>query len=340
MAWARAGRRFAVALVLETDGSSPRGPGARALVDETGAILGTIGGGQVEALAQAKAPAIARAGTAQIFEAALAGHRASEAEPICGGRMRVLLFAPDAAALEAMAAAAEGLARRQRGFLITALDDADPPRVELQYRPEGAAVPGLEAMLERAARREQPEFSAHALPGRALLLEPLVPPPRLLVVGAGHVGQAVARLADLAGFEVTVLDDRPEFTAPALFPPAVRTRCGDLAVALDQFPFGPDLYVVIVTRGHTHDGAALARCLGRPAAYVGMIGSVRKVALLREDFLARGRATAEEFDRVYAPIGLDLGAVTVPEIAVSVVAQLIAVRRRGVAPRMPRRTGP
>ena len=101
------------------------------------------------------------------------------------------------------------------------------------------------------------------------------------------------------------------------------------------FPFGADTYVVIVTRGHQHDAEALAACLRRPAAYVGMIGSRRKVALMRQDFVRSGRATAEELGRVYAPIGLDVGAVTVPEIATSIVAQLIAVRRKGSAPRMP-----
>ena len=87
-------------------------------------------------------------------------------------------------------------------------------------------------------------------------------------------------------------------------------------------------YVVIVTRGHEKDAEALAACVRRPAAYLGMIGSRRKVALMRKDFLESGRATAEEFDRVYAPIGLDIGAITVPEIAASIVAQLISVRRR------------
>jgi len=92
--------------------------------------------------------------------------------------------------------------------------------------------------------------------------------------------------------------------------------------------------VVIVTRGHQQDAEALAACLRRPAAYIGMIGSRRKVSLLRREFLANGWAKPEEFDRVYAPIGLDLGAATVPEIAASIVAQLIAVRRRGAASRI------
>ena len=92
---------------------------------------------------------------------------------------------------------------------------------------------------------------------------------------------------------------------------------------------------MIVTRGHQQDAAALRACIRRPAAYIGMIGSRRKVPLVRRQFLDSGWATAEEFDRVYAPIGLDIGAVTVPEIAASIMAQIIAVRRKGAVPRRP-----
>jgi xanthine dehydrogenase accessory factor len=115
----------------------------------------------------------------------------------------------------------------------------------------------------------------------------------------------------------------------------VAARCGDIATELAALPIAGDTYVVIVTRGHEHDQRALAACLRRPAAYVGMIGSRRKVALIRKDLLESGAATEEELARIYAPIGLDIGAETVPEIATSIVAQLVAVRRKGSSPRMP-----
>ncbi|MBI5388520.1 MAG: XdhC family protein [Verrucomicrobia bacterium] len=167
------------------------------------------------------------------------------------------------------------------------------------------------------------------------LVEPLVPKPQLLIVGGGHVGQAVAWQASVVGFEIVVLDDRPEFTRPELFPEGTTTLCGEVVDAVAKFSSGDDIFVVLVTRGHQHDAAALAACLRKPTAYLGMIGSRRKVVLVRKEFIESGRATAEEFDRVYAPIGLDIGAVTVPEIATSIVAQLITVRRKGAATRMP-----
>ncbi|MCZ7639802.1 MAG: XdhC family protein [Verrucomicrobia bacterium] len=93
------------------------------------------------------------------------------------------------------------------------------------------------------------------------------------------------------------------------------------------FPVNPDTYIVLVTRGHRHDAVALEACIHRPAAYLGMIGSERKVGMVKRDFLQSGKATPAEWARVFAPIGLDIGAQTVPEIAASIIAQLIAVRR-------------
>jgi xanthine dehydrogenase accessory factor len=157
----------------------------------------------------------------------------------------------------------------------------------------------------------------------------------LLVVGAGHVGQAVAAQGRLLGFAIEVIDDRSEFATPARFAPGVTVRCGDIAREVAAFPVLKDTFVVLVTRGHQHDTVALRACIRRPAAYIGLIGSRRKVPLMRRQFLEAGWATAAEFDRVYAPVGLDLGAVTVPEIAASIIAQIVAVRRTGTAPRIP-----
>jgi xanthine dehydrogenase accessory factor len=178
--------------------------------------------------------------------------------------------------------------------------------------------------------------------GRELevLVEPLIPWPLLVILGGGHVGQAVAVQANLVGFEVMVIDDRPEFAVPERYPEGVTARCAKVDEAIGRLALGKDTYIVIVTRGHQHDAEALAACLSKPVAYLGMIGSRRKVALLRQDFLESGRATAEALDRVYAPIGLDIGAATVPEIATSIVAQLIAVRRLGTAPRISPRKVP
>ncbi len=169
------------------------------------------------------------------------------------------------------------------------------------------------------------------------LAEPVIPTPLLIVSGGGHVGQALAQHASLAGFDVVVVEDRAEYARPEIFPPQIETRCGKVGDVLGELPITRHTYIAIVGRGHLVDAQALAACIDKPAAYIGMMGSRRKIALLRKDFIESGRATAEQLDRVYAPIGLNLGAETVPEIAASIVAQLIAVRRTGKAPRFEER---
>ena len=173
-----------------------------------------------------------------------------------------------------------------------------------------------------------PPFSK-SQPIMRIFLSPVLPRPVLLIVGGGHVGQAVAVQANVVGFEIVVIDDRPEFTQASLFPAAAKTICSDPARALVELPLDRGTFVVIVTRGHQQDAAALRSCIGHNLAYIGMIGSRRKVPLLRRQFVESGWATPSQFDTVYAPIGLDIGARTVPEIATSIVAQLIQVRRTG-----------
>ncbi len=337
------GGDFAVAVVLKAEGSTPCKAGAKAAIDVRGAILlGTVGGGQVEAEAQRRAVEAIQAGRPVVFDFRLEGGEVADREPICGGMMRVLIDPTPGRHREAYAAAVAARRSRERGLLLTSVWGRPAWDVEVRFMAEQEArrtreYPGAEA-IPAALESGEPTLGAVPSaedPGIEFLAEPLLPNPLLLIVGGGHVGQAVAIQGNRVGFEVVVIDDRPEFTAPELFPEGTTARCGPIGEEIAGASIGSDAYVVIVTRGHGHDAEALAACIHLPAAYIGMIGSRRKVALMREDFLSSGRATAEEFARVYAPIGLDIGAVTVPEIAASIVAQLIAVRRKGRADRMP-----
>ncbi len=336
------GEPFAVALVLGADGSTPRETGVKAVIGATGRIWGTLGGGVVEAEAQRQAVEACASGRPMVLEVDLEGTEATGHEPVCGGRMRVLVDPTARKDAAAYAQAASAVEERTRGALLTMLRVADETSTEVRWCPEPdfetLAFPDPEAVRACLAAEQARLFRAADETGLAVevLVEPVLPNPLLLIAGGGHIGQALADQAVMIGFDVTVLDDRPEFTDPARFPEGVVTRCGDVAEELAACPLGSDTYVVIVTRGHQHDAAALRACLRRPAAYIGMIGSRRKVALLRQSFIESGWATAQEFDRVYAPIGLDIGAETVPEIATAIAAQLISVRRRGRAETMPR----
>jgi len=142
------------------------------------------------------------------------------------------------------------------------------------------------------------------------------------------VGRAVARLGHLLDFSVMVIDDRAEFASKANVPEADEIVVGEIGDAVREIEDSPDNHFVIVTRGHQKDAEALRAALGRPAGYVGMIGSKTKVETMRREFLAKGWAKEEDWAGIHAPIGLAIGSKTVEEIAVSIAAELVLVRSR------------
>jgi xanthine dehydrogenase accessory factor len=158
-----------------------------------------------------------------------------------------------------------------------------------------------------------------------LFVEPILADPVLYIFGGGHVSAQIIPLASRVGFKVEVIDDRPEFADPAKFPNAARVHQHPFEGVLGRIPVDESSYLVIVTRGHIHDKTVLEQCLRTKAKYIGMIGSRRKKAMIYEKLLEEG-FTRSDLDRVHAPIGLDIGAETPEEIAVSIVAELIRVR--------------
>jgi xanthine dehydrogenase accessory factor len=160
-----------------------------------------------------------------------------------------------------------------------------------------------------------------------VFIEPLEAPPALYVFGAGHVGYYLARAASEAGFEVHVIDDRAAFANLERFPFARSVVVEHIPTWLTETTLPTSAYAVIVTRGHRNDLDALEALAPRDLRYLGLIGSRAKVARIYDQLLADGRASLEQLSRVHAPIGLDIGAITPQEIAVSIAAELIAVRR-------------
>jgi xanthine dehydrogenase accessory factor len=156
-------------------------------------------------------------------------------------------------------------------------------------------------------------------------IDPIAPAPRLYIIGAGHVGFHLARTAADSGFRIHVVDDREKFANAERFPSADAIVVEDIADWLHQADLPPSAYVVVVTRGHTHDFDALRALAARDLRYLGLIGSRAKVARVFDALTAEGMP-AECLARVHAPIGLDIGAVTPAEIAISILAELIAVR--------------
>lgn len=163
--------------------------------------------------------------------------------------------------------------------------------------------------------------------GRATLyIEPVLPTSRLIIAGAGHVGQALCKTAAAVGFSVIVVDDRPEFADPKLLPDAARVMTSDFETIFDQLRVSTSTYIVCATRGHAHDYTVIREALATPASYVGLVGSRSK----RTSFLKRLQQEEgvgeEELVRLYTPVGLDIGANSPAEIAVSITAQLIQRR--------------
>jgi len=159
-----------------------------------------------------------------------------------------------------------------------------------------------------------------------IFIEPIAPPPVLYIFGGGHVGFNIYKVAHLAGFEVVIVDDRDAYANRERFPDARDLRTGDMEQVLSQLVPPENAFIVIVTRGHRHDLRVLRWAVDTSAVYIGMIGSKRKVLTVYRELREQGVAQ-EKLKCVYAPVGLDIGATTPEEIAVAVVAELIAVRR-------------
>jgi xanthine dehydrogenase accessory factor len=326
--------------VVATRGSTPQKAGAAMLVYADGRQAGTLGGGCVEAEVRRQAlHALAAADARPLFHTfTLDDDYGWDDGLICGGRMTVLA--------DPLTPAAGDYYRRLRD-----LTDAGRGCLEVVALPENRAglPPGARYLFDAAGRpaaalggpavpaavaERLPAIASRPRPGvqDGLALLPTLPRVRLLIVGGGHVGQAVGKLAAEVDFDVWVLDDREVYASPERFPQAQRRLVGDIGRTLKELApeVTPNTYCLIVTRGHNHDEEALYHLAPTTAGYVGMIGSKRKVRMIFDDLLAKGVAEAA-LKRVHAPIGLPIGSQTVPEIAVSVVAELIACRNVGAA---------
>ena len=243
------GKSAAVATIIGTKGSTPREVGAKMLIQEDGKILGTIGGGCIEAEVWQEAMKIIKEATPRTVHFDLTGKKAEDSGMICGGVMDIYI-------------------------------------------------------------------------------EPIIPNPRVYIFGGGHVSLAVSKMSKMVGFEVVVLDDRPQFANRDRFPETEEVIAEEFEFSLPKLRVNRSSYLVIVTRGHAYDQEVLEWAVKTEARYLGMIGSRRKIQMVYASLKEKG-VPAEKLERVHAPIGLDIGALTPEEIAVSIVAEMIQERRKG-----------
>lgn len=245
---------------------------------------------------------------------------------------------------------ARAVNRSEPVALVTAVRSTSaagpPPSAKLLLRADGTLLGALggayaaDLLADAAAALKAGESGAFVYPKPGLrtraseeaaeleVYVEVVRPPTLLIVGGGHVGGCVARIGKYVGFQVAVLDDRPDFANREKFPDADQIICEDFIPALERFPIDETTYIVVVTRGHKHDEAAVRTVIDSDAAYVGMIGSRRRAGAVMK--LIRDSGVSDEaLARVRTPIGLDIGAETPEEIAVSIVGELLTVRLGG-----------
>ncbi len=320
------GAPVALATVVKQRGSLPMASDAKLLVLSDGALEGTIGGGCLEADVYAIAKTLLRDGGASVDEFHLNEVEAGTGGHVCGGTVVVLtrVFEPDAdtiAFLECAIARQDGAAEVRFVSRVSAAAPAHAMVVDGRVDIGLGLTPELDpALVGEGLVGES---------GDSWFIEPVVEQPLLIVFGAGHCGVAIGAAAVAAGYRVWMLEDRPAFLEAERMPWAARLRLVDFA-ALPRLPLNSNTALAIVTRGHEHDLVVLRQVLDASVGYVGMIGSRRKRVLFRGILRDEGR-DAEAFDRVRSPMGLDIGAETPAEIAVSVVAELVAVRRQVAA---------
>jgi len=338
----RSGSRAALATVVRASRSTPQKAGSSALFGEQGLLAGTVGGGLLEGEVQHITESVMITGASDQFYFNLDSDQDSGGA-ICGGEAEVLIDATPSAHLTVLEKMEKSLSMRQEGYLLTGVSSlSDSGRKIRRYWISGSTHEDLPMDMDPAFRELIKEHMKHAerhgfieidlstIPHQVEMayLEHIKPMPHLYIAGGGHIGQALAHLGSLLEFEVTVLDDRPEFASADHIPDADHLVVKDMDTAMGDIEGGPDSYIVIVTRGHQHDAEALKACIGSGAAYIGMIGSSNKVGTLKKQFLAEQWATREQWSAIHTPIGLDIGSKTVQEIAISIAAQLVEVRNK------------
>jgi len=339
----RSGSKLVLATVVRTSGSTPQKPGSSALFGEKGLIAGTVGGGTLEGEVQHIAGNVMISGTSDQFYFNLDTDQDDEGA-ICGGEAIVLVDANPSSHLQVLEEMEQSLLRRISGNLLTVvgkkLDNGRTIRRYWITDNSGPNLPhGLDPILrdslsshiKQAIRYGFTEIDLHPQKQgqqEIVFLEHIKPMPKLVIAGAGHVGKALAHIAALLEFEITIVDDRVEFANRDNIPDADHLVVQHIGKAMSELETGPDTYIVIVTRGHSHDAEALKHCIGSNASYIGMIGSSHKVRVMKKRFLDEKWATTEQWSRIHTPIGITIGSKTVQEIAISIAAQLIDVRNQ------------
>ena len=311
-----AGQDLVMVTVIASSGATPRGTGARMLVGKSGRICGTIGGGAVEYRSERIAQTVLEEKSSRGHDFTLTRDDVQNLGMICGGACNVFFHYLPAGDREILALAEEAEALFVKGkdaWLVS--DIADGGKLYPTDKRDTALAP----WLTRQPHRVQAE-------GRDLYIEQIVTGGRVYVFGGGHVAQELVPVLAHVGFRCVVMDDRPEFADPALFPTAEQVVLGDFRNIAASVTIGSEDYVCVMTRGHAGDTIVQAQVFRCHPCYCGVIGSRHKAAGVRKVLNEEYGLTEEELNQVTTPIGISIQAETPAEIAISIAAQMIRHR--------------
>lgn len=351
------GERAALSTIINSKGSLPMSPRSKMLVLQDGTIIGTVGGGCMEADVWAEAKEVMKQDISKVSRFILTEKHAGESglncggtvdfftEPIVPGRMdkvfeeivRLRDENQSVALATIISDTAYDLVKEHSKMLIrkdgSTVGTLGGGRIEEEVRVEAQKILGQDLLkIMNFTLTEEEAKKLHATPGTVLrvFIESLLAQPVLYLFGGGHVSLEIAKVAKIAGFKLIVIEDRPMFGNKERFPEADEIIIDDFTTVAKKLTpeFNESSYIVVVTRGHQYDEKIIEQVVRSQAKYIGMIGSRRKIKLMWDKLQGKG-IPKELLDRVYAPIGLDIGADNPGEIAVSIVAQLIQVRRGG-----------
>jgi xanthine dehydrogenase accessory factor len=336
-----------LATIISQHGSSPRGTGARMALTANRQQIGTIGGGRLEAILQDRFKEFITSRSSTILDFTLSESEVANLDMICGGSISVLVdpLLPDDPSITALYEKINQVVSAQRrGWLFSLLpeNDADQAPQKCFVSTEGEIIgtwlpvikmvdrnPGMITFNEIDIRVENLDLKfpkVFSCDQFRVFLEPIGQHSTVYIIGAGHIAQKLAPLTTMVGFRTCVLDDRPDYISNERFPGMNHLfLLENFEHVFQNLKIDPGTFVVIVTRGHQFDKSVLEQALQTNAGYIGMIGSRRKIKSTFEALLKEG-ITEEQLQTVHSPIGLNIGAETPEEIAVSIVAELIQIR--------------
>lgn len=330
------GPPFALAAILSHQGSTPRTSGSRMIVLQDGTILGTIGGGLVEATVRDTCLELIPKKTCRIRSFTLNQELKAGLDMVCGGSLTVLMetLSPSPELISVFQALVDQEQAGKKAILVSRVSGTPQGEFILQKSlvlPDGTVIgpcPVPETLVaDICNNRFSGTFpTVHSMGLEQFIIQPMPPSDTLFIFGAGHVGFQLARLAHFTGFATVITDDREEFVNEKRFPHARQIRViPDFVNVFDGMEIDGHAYIVILTRGHLHDQTVLEQALNTDPAYIGMIGSRTKRNKIYDNLMKKGVAE-EQLNTVYSPVGLSIGAQTPAEISISIMAEIIQVR--------------